>query len=157
MQKDISESFLDNKRIKLINELCGLSESTIIKNKIDACFNTLLPLLDLNTQRLLNFINEIDNVLDKNDQNIDLYSLSSKKVFVITNDEDLIIAVEKIKRSKIIGFDTEQKPIFKKGAKASKIAIIQIADKNNAYIFQIQQINDMSSLLSILSSLLYLE
>ena len=152
MQKDISESFIDNKRIKLINELCGVSESNVIKNKIDECFNTFLPLLDSNTQRLLTFINEIDNILDKNDENVDLYSLSSKKVFVINNDEDLEIAVKNIKRSKIIGFDTEQKPIFKKGAKASKIAIIQIADKHNAYVFQIQQIKDISSLLSLLSS-----
>lgn len=152
MKKVISESFLDNKRIKVINTLCSVDDSNIIKNKIDECFNTLSPLLALNTQRLLSFMNEIDNILDRSDENLDLYSLSSRKVFIINNEKDLNLSVDKIKKSKIIGFDTEQKAVFKKGAKASKIAIIQIADKDNAYIFQIQQIKDISELLSILSS-----
>ena len=53
--------------------------------------------------------------------------------------------------SRIVGFDTETRPIFKKG-KHNKIALLQLSTASKAYLFRINKIGFPQQLRSILSN-----
>jgi ribonuclease D len=55
-----------------------------------------------------------------------------------------------LRRSKVLGFDTETKPSFKKGRK-NKVSLIQLADKNKACLFRINKIGIPDELAAVLS------
>ncbi len=57
------------------------------------------------------------------------------KVELITNPSDWLLAYEKIKNEKIIGFDTETKPTYVKGP-LNPPAIMQLATAEKVYIIQ---------------------
>jgi ribonuclease D len=58
--------------------------------------------------------------------------------------------IPRLKRSDILGFDTETKPSFKKGKK-NKVSLIQLADKDLACLFRINRIGLPEELLKILA------
>jgi len=60
-------------------------------------------------------------------------------------------AVEKLNREKLIGFDTETKPVFKKGI-THKIALVQLSTETDAYLFRINKIGFPQSLISLLEN-----
>jgi len=55
-----------------------------------------------------------------------------------------------MKTTPFIGFDSEQKPTFKKGEKSHGISIIQLANESDCYICQIKQITNIKPILSLL-------
>ncbi|HUW91856.1 MAG TPA: 3'-5' exonuclease [Bacteroidales bacterium] len=55
-----------------------------------------------------------------------------------------------IKKSKLLGFDTETKPSFKKGQK-NKVSLLQLADDHQAWIFRLNTIGLPRELAAILS------
>jgi ribonuclease D len=59
-------------------------------------------------------------------------------IIIVNNEETLKKALEDIETTQIWGFDTETRPSFRKGQK-NKMAIIQLANENKAYIFQIKK------------------
>jgi ribonuclease D len=70
---------------------------------------------------------------------------------VIRTDEEMAGAVEKLRREKILGFDTETRPAFKKGQKYSP-TLVQLAGKNEVYLFQLKSCGFRHPLLSILTN-----
>lgn len=152
MQTNISASFVNKKRINLLKRFCGDEVGIAFEKAFESTFENILDTIDEKTFKFVNFITLIDNINTINDENLPEYTLGNKKTHVIKNEKDLIKAVEKIKKSKIVGFDTEQKPIFTKGVPPSKIAIIQIADSQNCYIFQVHLIKNIKPILDILSN-----
>lgn len=70
---------------------------------------------------------------------------------VLVNDEQgLIEAWRDLKRRKLLGFDTEKKPVFVRGAK-STVSICQLAAADRVYVFQLNRIADFSPLADILA------
>lgn len=78
------------------------------------------------------------------------YSLENRKVHIIQNTEELIRAVESLKLTKLIGFDSEQKPTFKKNESPHGIATVQLANLTECYIIQVKQIDNLTPLLELL-------
>jgi len=152
LTNNISDCFINKKRLGLVEDLCGKEELIQIQSILNKCFEDILFKKNTKTSKLLSFISDLDNILEVDDSKLDLYNNVNRKEFIINNDETLKEAINIIKDAKILGFDSEQKPVFKKGVPASKIAIIQLCDANNSYIFQVQQINNIDSLLDILSN-----
>ena len=152
VQSNISASFVNKKRINLLKKFCGDDVGIAFEKAFESTFENILDTIDEKTLKFVNFVTMIDNINDINDDNLPDYTLGNKKVHVIRNEKDLIKAVEQIKKSKVVGFDTEQKPIFTKGVPPSKIAIIQISDNKNCYIFQVHLIRNIRPVLDILSN-----
>jgi ribonuclease D len=57
---------------------------------------------------------------------------------------------------KMLGFDTETKPSFKRG-KSNKVAILQLATHSDAYLFKVKKIGIPDKLAAVLSSPLVLK
>jgi ribonuclease D len=80
------------------------------------------------------------------------YSLADRKVHIIQNTEELIKAVESLKSEKLLGFDSEQKPTFKRNQTPHGIATIQIASLNECYVFQVKKIDNLTPLIALLEN-----
>lgn len=77
--------------------------------------------------------------LTKEDINqLPLYKYTGNTVLVHT-DEGLEAALEELKKEKVLGFDTETKPTFRKG-KVHSPALIQLATSDTVYIFQLKKL-----------------
>ncbi len=57
---------------------------------------------------------------------------------VINTEEEAIAAIESLRKVKIVGFDTETKPSFKKG-RTNTVSLIQISDGACCYLFRINK------------------
>ncbi len=73
------------------------------------------------------------------------------KIHLIENLEDMTHALSKLRTEKILGFDTESKPSFKKGEKHS-IALLQLSGEQEAYLFRLNKTGLTSELAEILSN-----
>jgi ribonuclease D len=57
-------------------------------------------------------------------------------VIVVEDPDNVAGIVEKLKKNKIIGFDTETKPSFKKGV-SHDISLLQLSTEEEAYLFRL--------------------
>ena len=60
-------------------------------------------------------------------------------------------SLSEISRCKILGFDTETRPSFKKGTR-HKVSLLQLADDRNAWLFRLNMIGLPQELAAILAS-----
>ena len=70
---------------------------------------------------------------------------------IIDTPEKITGAIEKLNNEKLIGFDTETKPVFKKGI-THKIALVQLSIETDAYLFRINKIGFPQPLISLLEN-----
>jgi len=61
------------------------------------------------------------------------------RISVVENREDFDRAMSEISKYRLLGFDTETKPAFKKGV-VHKIALIQISNSHEAWLFRANRI-----------------
>lgn len=71
------------------------------------------------------------------------------KIHLVDSAEDAEHAVEALRKSDIIGFDTETKPSFKKGQN-NNVALVQMATRDECFLFRICHIGLCDSLKSLL-------
>lgn len=69
----------------------------------------------------------------------------SGKIITITKDADIAPAMEFLKNERIIGFDTETKPAFKKG-EYYNVSLLQLATDDHAILFRLHFLKDFSLL-----------
>jgi len=74
----------------------------------------------------------------------------SGKIFVIDKKQDILESYLYLKKQKIIGFDTESKPTFKKGV-TSNVSLIQFSTEKKAFIFRINKIGFDEKLIDLIS------
>ena len=72
-------------------------------------------------------------------------------ISLIDNLEQLDDIIPLLKASKILGFDTETRPSFKKGIK-NDVSLLQLATRNQAFLFRINKIGLPKQLKSILKN-----
>jgi ribonuclease D len=72
------------------------------------------------------------------------------EILLIDSMEKFFAVVPRLRKSKLLGFDTETKPSFKKGRK-NRVALIQLADNKTAFLFRINKIGIPDELARILS------
>lgn len=59
------------------------------------------------------------------------------EIKVVRDEEDLEEAIEGMRDSSLLGFDTETRPVFKKGRKPGPPSVLQLATADRAYVFQL--------------------
>ena len=86
-------------------------------------------------------------------QNLQLLNIESfdGRIFVVNSVNQADKAVEYLSKHKLIGLDTETKPSFKKGH-VNKVAILQLATEDTAFIFQLKFIGLPDSLIQLLEN-----
>jgi len=75
-----------------------------------------------------------------------------QQIFVPASKEEFIAAANEIINSKIVGFDTESKPVFIKGQKNDGPHVVQFSLLNKAFIFQLHHKHCLETLLEIFQS-----
>jgi Ribonuclease D len=76
------------------------------------------------------------------------------EISVVSNPDsnEFYQAIEYLKNQQVIGFDTETKPCFVPKVPKNKMAILQLAGADKAYIFRLQQVGVPNELAEILMS-----
>jgi ribonuclease D len=72
-------------------------------------------------------------------------------IHVLSTPEDAVLAVNSLKKDKVLGFDTETRPAFKKGVSYDP-SLLQLGGRKAVYIFQIKQTGIPEELRFLLSS-----
>lgn len=73
------------------------------------------------------------------------------EIFVIDNVEDAEEAVAYLKQFKVIGFDTETKPVFQKNV-SRKVALMQLSTLDKCFLFRLNLIHYPESLDELICS-----
>lgn len=73
------------------------------------------------------------------------------KITIVSENDEVIPAVEILEKNRIIGFDTESRPAFFKGQKFP-VALIQMAVEDEAFIFQLRKIGFHPTLKKLLEN-----
>ncbi len=71
------------------------------------------------------------------------------KIVVVDDTSQIEAAINVLRQSKIIGFDTETRPSFKKG-RINTIALIQLSTENICYLFRVFMLKDISLIVALL-------
>ena len=61
-------------------------------------------------------------------------------------------SVEALLRERVVGFDTETRPNFVKGERKNDTALVQFASRDRAFLFRVQKMGGLSSLIPLLES-----
>lgn len=72
-------------------------------------------------------------------------------IILVDTPESAEKAVEALRHEQILGFDTETKPSFKRG-QINKVALLQLSTHTTCYLFRLNRIGLLPSLLEILES-----
>lgn len=71
-------------------------------------------------------------------------------IHVITNDDEAAEAVRRLSLAKIVGFDTETRPTFKKG-KLNPVSLLQLATRHEAFLFRMNKLGHFQGLEHLLT------
>jgi len=72
------------------------------------------------------------------------------QIVVVDSLDKFYPVMSDLRKSRLLGFDTETKPTFKKGQK-NRVALLQLSDDNKAWIFRLNLIGLPAELAAILS------
>jgi len=90
------------------------------------------------------------NAISKDEINVLPLKSYTGSIHVIDSDAKMSAAVQVLGGEKVLGFDTETRPAFKKG-ESYLPSLVQLAASNGVYIFQLRHINSYGPLADILS------
>ncbi len=76
----------------------------------------------------------------------------SGKIYTVYTRAKAEEAAENLLRHDVLGFDTETKPVFKKGQKQNPIALIQLSTERTAYLFRVNETGMTPGLRKIIES-----
>jgi ribonuclease D len=72
-------------------------------------------------------------------------------VHIVHSDDDLARVIPDFKRVRVLGFDTETRPVFQKG-KSYPPALVQLATDKAVYLFQLRHLTFPNALIDILEN-----
>lgn len=73
------------------------------------------------------------------------------EIVLIDSMQKMQLAVNELSRQKVIGFDTETKPSFKKGV-VNKVALLQLSTKERAFLIRINRVGLPQEIADILAN-----
>lgn len=73
------------------------------------------------------------------------------EIVIVDSIEKMKSAVDILSKAKIVGFDTETKPAFKKGV-FNKVALLQLSVKDKAFLFRLNRIGLPKEICKILAN-----
>lgn len=71
------------------------------------------------------------------------------KIHLIDNTDQISKAVKALSKAKVLGFDTETRPSFRKGQE-NKISLLQLSNDTDAYLFRLNKLSFNKDLLKLL-------
>lgn len=93
-------------------------------------------------------MDEIPEMLSKEEiQELPL-DVFSGEVLVVDSDKKLSSALEKIASAKVLGFDTETRPNFRKG-QDNPVSLLQLCDGKSALLIQLKNITQFDPLIAL--------
>jgi ribonuclease D len=99
---------------------------------------------------MINLFTLIDNASNIESDLQVPYTMGNRTIEVINTSEQLEESMSSILSSPFIGFDSEQKPTFKKGQSSHGVSLVQLATQSKCYLIQIKQIENLKPLIDIL-------
>jgi ribonuclease D len=72
------------------------------------------------------------------------------RIELVRSHEHMLHAVRELKRDRLLGFDTETRPVFKKGV-SHPVALLQLASADGVYVFQLRFCGHLEALFSLLA------
>lgn len=72
-------------------------------------------------------------------------------ITLVESKEDYLSSIDYLSKQKILGFDTETKPAFKKGV-YNEVALLQLSTEDRAFLFRLNKIGFPNGLKSILEN-----
>lgn len=120
------------------------------EDKIETFLQDVLSSSSDSISDILTLFNQIDNSQNiLSDSSTQAYCVGNRTVEVINSSKHLEEAIKSIELTPFISFDTEQKPVFKKGQASHGISIIQLATQSKCYIIQNKQITNLKPLIKL--------
>jgi ribonuclease D len=89
------------------------------------------------------------NDVTKEEVNLLPKAIYNGDIFVISTEEELLKHLPRLAKERIIGFDTETKPNFKKG-QANGIALLQLATPEIALLIKVKEVGLPNALIKVL-------
>ncbi|MDD4636556.1 MAG: 3'-5' exonuclease domain-containing protein 2 [Bacteroidales bacterium] len=74
-----------------------------------------------------------------------------KEIIIVDSPDAVPIAVNALQRCKVIGFDTETRPSFKKGVMYD-VSLLQMASENIVYLFRLNRVGFHPALMDLLEN-----
>lgn len=133
-------------RLNLIRDFC----EDDLENEVE---NVLKNILENGSYELKSMIKLFDLMDNSSSIDTDLqtpYTIGNRTIEVINTCEQLKVAMNTILLAPFVGFDSEQKPTFKKGQADNGICLIQLATKDKCYLIQNKQIKNLKPLIDFL-------
>ena len=133
-------------RLNLIRDFC----EDDFENRVEKVFKNILENGSSSLKSMIKLFDLMDNINSVDSDLQTSYTIGNRKIEIINTCEQLEKAMNKIQLTPFIGFDSEQKPTFKKGQADNGICLIQLATKNKCYLIQIKQITNLKPLIDFL-------
>ncbi len=133
-------------RLNLIRDFC----EDDLENKVENVLKDILRNGSCSLKSMIKLFDLMDN-FSKIDSDLQIpYSIGNRTIEVINTCEQLQELMNSIQLFPFVGFDSEQKPTFKKGQADNGICLIQLATKDKCYLIQIKQIKNLTPLINFL-------
>ena len=132
-------------RLNLIRNFC----EDDLENEVENVLKNILENGSYELKSMIKLFDLMDNSSTENDLQI-FYTIGNRTIEVINTCEQLLEAMNTIQLAPFIGFDSEQKPTFKKGQADNGICLIQLATKDKCYLIQNKQIKNLKPLIYFL-------
>ncbi len=142
----IIETIADKHRLNLIR--CVAGEEAL--KELDEALVIALQKSSKSLQTITEFFTLLDSPKQDTTGTYPPYTTENRKVNIVQNTQELERAVKSIRKSKLIGFDSEQRPTFTKGETPHGVAVIQLANLTECYVIQVKKVRNLSSLFELI-------
>ena len=121
-----------------------------MENQVETVLKNILENGSYELKLMIKLFDLMDNSSSAENDLQASYSIGNRTIEVINTCEQLKEAMNTILLAPFIGFDSEQKPTFKKGQADNGVCLIQLATKDKCYLIQIKQIKNLKPLINLL-------
>ncbi|RKZ51879.1 MAG: hypothetical protein DRR16_20305 [Candidatus Parabeggiatoa sp. nov. 3] len=147
---EIFDCLFDTPKSNILASVLGINHLDNLKSVLDVQIIEYLQSNQPESLKYLKLICDLNHQVSETElTKLPKYDTSNKEV-VIVSETRMESACKVIKRQKFVGYDTESKPVFKKGYPPNPIALIQIATCEKCFLFQMGKLKNISPLLELL-------
>ena len=121
-----------------------------MENEVETVLKNVLENGSTSLKSMIKLFDLMDNSSSVDSDLQVSYSIGNRTIEVINTCEQLENVMNTILLTPFVGFDSEQKPTFKKGEANNGVCLIQLSTKDKCYLIQIKQIKNLESLINFL-------
>lgn len=120
------------------------------ENKVEDTLKEILANGSSSLKSMIKLFNLLDNSSSVANDLQTPYTIGNRTIEVINTSKQLEVSMKQIQITPFIGFDSEQRPTFKKGQPSNGVSLIQLATETKCYLIQIKQIKNIKPLIEFL-------